>query len=67
MNMADMVDILVDMVILVLSAVIGFGIYYATNTTGWSAIVVTIWGYIPLCFIFVGLIALIVKVKVMGH
>jgi hypothetical protein len=65
--MADLVDVLVDMVILILSAVIGFGIFYATNTTGWNSTVVTIWGYIPLVFIFVGIIALILKVKVLGR
>ena len=63
----DMVDILVDFVILILAAVVGFGIFYATNTTGWNATVVTIWAYIPLVFILVGIIALIVKVKVIGH
>ena len=65
--MADLIDVLVDMVILILSAVIGFGIFYATNTTGWDETVITLWGYIPLVFIFVGVIALIVKIKVTGR
>jgi hypothetical protein len=65
--MVDIVDVFVDMVILILSAVIGFGIFYATSTSGWNATVITIWGYIPLVFIFVGIIALIVKIKVVGH
>jgi hypothetical protein len=62
-----MVDLLVDMVILILSAVIGFGIFYATSTSGWNATVVTIWDYIPLVFIAVGIIALVVKIKTTGH
>jgi hypothetical protein len=65
--MADMVDVLVDFMILILSAVIGFGVYYATNTTGWDATVITLWGYIPLVFIFVGIVALVIKVKYIGH
>ena len=64
--MPSLVDVLVDMVILILSAVIGFGIFYATNTTGWDATVVTLWDYIPLVFIFVGVIALIMKIKITG-
>lgn len=63
----DMIDILVDMVVLVLAAVIGFGIFYATSTSGWNATVITLWGYIPLIFILVGIVALIVKVKIVGH
>jgi hypothetical protein len=66
-KMASMIDLLVDMVILILAAVIGFGIFYATSTSGWDATVVTLWGYIPLVFIAVGVIALVVKLKVMGH
>jgi len=65
--MVHMVDLLVDMVILILSAVIGFGIFYATSTSGWNATVVTIWDYIPLVFIAVGIIALVVKIKTTGH
>jgi hypothetical protein len=62
-----MVDLLVDMVILILSAVIGFGIFYATSTSGWNATVVTIWDYVPLVFIAVGIIALVVKIKTTGR
>ena len=65
--MASMVDLLVDFVILILAAVIGFGIFYATSTSGWNATVVTLWDYIPLAFIMVGVVALIVKIKVVGH
>jgi hypothetical protein len=65
--MASMVDLLVDFVILILAAVIGFGIFYATSTSGWDATVVTLWGYVPLVFIMVGVVALIVKIKVLGH
>jgi hypothetical protein len=62
----QMVDLLVDMVILILAAVIGFGIFYATSTSGWNATVITIWGYIPLVFIMVGILVLLVKIKVVG-
>lgn len=65
--MADMTDILVDLLVFVLVAVIGFGIFYATNTTGWNSTVITLWGYIPLVVIAVGLIAMVVKIKVMGR
>jgi hypothetical protein len=65
-KMTSMVDLLIDMVILIFAAVIGFGIFYATNTSGWNATVVTLWGYIPLVFIMVGVVALVVKIKVMG-
>jgi hypothetical protein len=54
---------MVDFVILVLSAVIGFAIYYATNTTGWSSMVVSIWNLLPLAFIGIGVLALIIKIK----
>jgi hypothetical protein len=63
----DLIDLLIDMVILILATVVGFGIYYATSTSGWDPTVVTLWGYIPLVFIFVGIIALIAKIKVVGH
>jgi uncharacterized membrane protein len=66
-KMASMVDLLVDFVILILAAVIGFGIFYATSTSGWNDTVVTLWGYVPLVFIMVGVVALIVKIKVVGH
>jgi Na+/serine symporter len=65
-KMAHMVDLLIDFLILVIAAVIGFGIFYATSTSGWDETVVAIWGYIPLIFIAVGCIALIVKVKTTG-
>jgi Na+/serine symporter len=66
-KMASMVDLLVDFVILILAAVIGFGIFYATSTSGWDGTVVTLWGYVPLVFIMVGVVALIVKIKFIGH
>ena len=65
--MADIVDLLIDFVILIVAAVIGFGIFYATSTSGWNATVIAVWAYIPLVFIFVGIVALIVKIKVAGH
>jgi hypothetical protein len=48
---------------LILAAVIGFAIFYATNTTGWNSTVVTIWGLLPLAFIGIGIIALVIKLK----
>jgi hypothetical protein len=63
----EMIDLLVDMVILILSAVIGFGIFYATSTSGWNATVITVWGYIPLVFVMVGILVLLVKLKIVGH
>jgi len=63
----EMIDVLVDMVILILSAVIGFGIFYATSTSGWNATVITVWGYIPLVFVMVGILVLLVKLKIVGH
>jgi hypothetical protein len=64
--MADIVDVLVDFLILVISAVIGFGIFYATSTSGWSLTVVAIWDYVPLVFIAVGIVALVIKLKYIG-
>jgi hypothetical protein len=64
--MADIVDILVDFLILVISAVIGFGIFYATSTSGWDDSVVAIWNYVPLVFIAVGIVALVIKLKYIG-
>lgn len=61
--MVDIIDLFVDFIILVLAAVIGFAIFYATNTSGWNATVVTIWGLLPLAFIGIGIIALIIKLK----
>jgi hypothetical protein len=61
------VDILVDFLVLVISAVIGFGIFYSTSTSGWSTVVVSIWQYVPLVFIACGIIILIAKVKFVGH
>ncbi len=60
------VDLLIDFLILLLAAVIGFGIFYATSTSGWNSTVITIWGYMPLVFIAVGVIGLVVKLKVKG-
>jgi membrane protein YdbS with pleckstrin-like domain len=62
----DMTDILIDFLILIIAAVIGFGIFYATSTSGWDLTVVAIWNYVPLVFIAVGIIALVVKLKYMG-
>jgi len=64
--MVHMVDLLVDFLILVIAAVIGFGIFYATSTSGWSLTVVAIWDYLPLVFIAVGVVALVIKLKYMG-
>jgi hypothetical protein len=61
-----MVDLLVDFLILVIAAVIGFGIFYATSTSGWNNSVVAIWNYVPLVFIAVGVVALVIKLKYMG-
>jgi len=61
--MVDIIDLMVDFVILVLAAVIGFAIFYATNTTGWDATVVSIWALLPLAFIGIGVLALIIKIK----
>jgi hypothetical protein len=63
--MVDIIDLFVDFVILILAAVIGFAIFYATNTSGWNATVVTIWGLVPLAFIGIGILALIIKLKYM--
>lgn len=59
----NIVDIAVDFMILILSAVIGFALYYATDTSGWDATVVTIWGLLPIAFIGIGVLALIIKLK----
>jgi hypothetical protein len=59
----DIVDLAVDFMILILSAVLGFALYYATNTTGWDATVVTLWGLLPIAFIGIGVLALVIKVK----
>ena len=32
---------------MVIFLAIAFGIFFSTNTTGWNATVVTIWGYLP--------------------
>jgi uncharacterized membrane protein YphA (DoxX/SURF4 family) len=63
--MVDIIDLFVDFVILILAAVIVFAIFYATNTSGWNATVVTIWGLVPLAFIGIGILALIIKLKYM--
>jgi hypothetical protein len=63
--MVDIIDLMVDFVIIVLSAIIGFAIYYATNTSGWDSTVVSIWNLLPLAFIGIGILALIVKLKYM--
>jgi len=61
----DIIDLAVDFMILILSAVIGFALYYATNTTGWASIVVTMWGLLPIAFIGIGVLVLVVKLKYM--
>jgi hypothetical protein len=61
--MVDIVDLAVDFMILVLSAVIGFALYYGVNTTLWDATVRTLWGLLPVAFIGIGVLALIIKVK----
>jgi hypothetical protein len=48
---------------LILAAVIGFAIFYATNTSGWNATVLTVWNLLPLAFVGIGILALIVKLK----
>ena len=61
--MPDIIDLMVDFIILVLAAVIGFAIFYATDTSGWNTTVVSIWNLIPLAFIGIGILALVVKIK----
>jgi hypothetical protein len=63
----DIIDVAVDFMILVLSAVLGFALYYATNTTGWNATVVTLWGLLPIAFIGIGVLALVIKLKYMKN
>jgi hypothetical protein len=63
----DIVDLLVDFLILILAAVIGFAIFYATDTSGWDATVVTIWSLLPLAFIGIGIVALVIKLKYMKN
>ena len=65
--MVEFVDVLVDMFILIIAAVIGFGLFYSVSTSGWNTTVVTLWGYIPLVFIGVGIIGLVLKIKYIGH
>jgi hypothetical protein len=59
----DIVDLAVDFMILILAAVMGFALYYATNTTGWSSTVLTMWNLVPVAFIGIGVLALIIKIK----
>lgn len=61
--MANIIDIAVDFMILILCAVLGFAIYYATDTSGWDASVITLWGLLPIAFIGIGVLALVVKLK----
>ena len=61
----NIIDLAVDFMILILSAVIGFALYYATNTSGWDEIVVTMWGLLPIAFIGIGVLVLVVKLKYM--
>jgi hypothetical protein len=62
--LVDIIDIAVDFLILILCAVIGFAVYYGTNTTGWGSTVLSLWGLLPLAFIGIGIIALVVKLKI---
>ena len=59
----DVIDLAVDFMILILSAIMGFALYYATNTTGWDATVQTMWKLLPIAFIGIGVLILIVKLK----
>jgi hypothetical protein len=59
----DIIDLAVDFMILILSAIMGFALYYATNTTGWDATVKTMWNLLPIAFIGIGVLILIVKLK----
>jgi hypothetical protein len=59
----DIIDLAVDFMILVLAAVLGFALYYATNTSGWDATVVTLWGLLPIAFIGIGVLVLVVKLR----
>jgi hypothetical protein len=61
--MVDIIDMAVDFLVLVIFAVVGFAIFYATNTSGWSTTVIAIWGLLPVAFIGIGILTLIVKVK----
>jgi len=61
--MVDVIDLMIDFVILIFAAVIGFAIFYATNTSGWNATVVSIWSLLPLVFIGMGILVLIIKLK----
>jgi hypothetical protein len=61
----DIIDLFVDFMILIFAAVIGFAVFYATNTSGWNATVVIVWNLVPLAFIGLGMIALIIKIKYM--
>lgn len=67
MQKMNIIDLFVDFLMLILFAVVGFGIYYATNTTAWDATTKSIWGFIPLVFIAIGIVALVIKVKSIGH
>jgi hypothetical protein len=61
----DIIDLAVDFMILILAAILGFALYYATNTSGWDATVVTMWGLLPIAFIGIGVLVLVVKLKYM--
>lgn len=63
----DIIDLAVDFMILILCAVLGFALYYSTNTTGWDTIVVTLWGLLPIAFIGIGVLALVIKLKYTKH
>jgi Na+/serine symporter len=60
-------DLIIDnataFIVLAIFSVVGFGIFYSTNTTGWSTSVIQMWGYIPIIFIVVGIIGMITMIK----
>ncbi|MGD0406958.1 MAG: hypothetical protein ABSB10_09965 [Candidatus Bathyarchaeia archaeon] len=63
--MANIPDLLADMLILVIFSSIGLGIFYGVDTTLWGSMVKIIWNYVPLVFIACGIIVLILKLKLM--
>lgn len=63
----DIIDLAVDFMILILAAVLGFALYYATDTSGWDATVITLWGLLPIAFIGIGVLVLVVKLKYAKH
>lgn len=56
-------DLLIDMLIVVVGAVVGFGVFYGVDTALWSDQVKLIWNFVPLVFIAGAIIILILKLK----